>query len=491
MSKIKGTVYGSLLFLLFMFALTACIGDEKVGQADQQENQFEKLPGKITLDTYSGAVLTDITLKAEGLQPNQPVSLIWNTVEGKYVIENLYMFVEVGYEDKQVELMTGLSDENGAWETSFTLPEDFGGDHDLVIYQADKPQAKTNVFIETTFSMDTTSGVVGSEIIIKGQGLSWKEYGSIWHINYDNKYTGMITAISTNGTALAKIRAAGPVGEHSITVESGAFGMPYINRIQSPHSYYSTQRFNYTVTGEAVETANFVSPLPASAAGGGVVMPDPILKKGAKVAISKNEGQVNEIITLSGTAFPVNKEATIVWNTMVGNRVTSGGFTEKQVELATIKIDSQGEFKYDLQVPDDLGGPPHLIDIVVNDEIYGQTYFQITPSIVSVTPASGPVGTEIMVEIKGVGWTEYDNIFNIVYDNAYIGYVCGFNSQGTVKFTLAATGQPGFHLIDLFPGIYKGKQTMPAIFRVPQLTYEQDHPGSRIPVLNLGFTVTE
>ena len=60
------------------------------------------------------------------------------------------------------------------------------------------------------------------------------------------------------------------------------------------------------------------------------------------------------------------------------------------------------------------------------------------------------------IHLKGVGWTEYDNIYVATYDNAYMGYVCGFNSQGDVVMNFTATGEPGEHLIDLYPGIYEG-----------------------------------
>ena len=50
---------------------------------------------------------------------------------------------------------------------------------------------------------------------------------------------------------------------------------------------------------------------------------------------------------------------------------------------------------------------------------------------------------------------------HLVYDNAYIGYACAFNSQGDVTIHMEATGAPGWHFIDLYPGIYKGTETLP------------------------------
>ena len=64
--------------------------------------------------------------------------------------------------------------------------------------------------------MEPESGPVGTEIKIKVEGLGWSTYMRNWQLTYDNKYTGLITAISTNGTAEAKIRAAGEVGKHAM-----------------------------------------------------------------------------------------------------------------------------------------------------------------------------------------------------------------------------------------------------------------------------------
>ena len=47
------------------------------------------------------------------------------------------------------------------------------------------------------------------------------------------------------------------------------------------------------------------------------------------------------------------------------------------------------------------------------------------------------------------------------------------------------------HLIDLYPGIYQGPPTEPQLlYRTPQLTYADDHPGNKIPALRFAFEVT-
>ena len=105
-----------------------------------------------------------------------------------------------------------------------------------------------------------------------------------------------------------------------------------------------------------------------------------------------------------------------------------------------------------------------------------------------MSPRSGPAGTPVTIHLKGVGWTEYDNIYVATYDNAYMGYACGFNSHGDVVINFTATGEPGAHLIDLYPGIYQGPPTEPQqLYRLPQLTYADDHPGNKIPALRFTF----
>jgi hypothetical protein len=69
--------------------------------------------------------------------------------------------------------------------------------------------------------------------------------------------------------------------------------------------------------------------------------------------------------------------------------------------------------------------------------------------------------------------------------------VCGFNSQGDVVINFTASGAPGEHIIDLYPGIYQGPSTEPQLlYLTPQLTYADDHPGNKIPALHFSFTVT-
>lgn len=86
----------------------------------------------------------------------------------------------------------------------------------------------------------------------------------------------------------------------------------------------------------------------------------------------------------------------------------------------------------------------------------------------------------------------------MLLDNGYIGYGCGFNSQGDVTIHLKAPGAEGTHYLGIFPSICQcsvvspGGPTMPdANATYPQLPALDvaDHPGEELPAFLLAFEV--
>lgn len=457
----------------------------------KEEEKVMNLQGNITLSNASGQIGDEVTITADSLKPNKEVKVVWVDMEGSYQIEDNYSFIGTTFDEVEKTIAEGTADDEGKWEGSVTIPDGFGDDHDILIYQDDEVVAKANFFVETVFTMSPESGPPGTEITVTGKGLSWKMFGSLWHVNWDNNFTGMITAISTNGTAEAVFRATGKEGKHSITVESGAMGFPYLSRSSSAINYIDTHYFTFDIIGnEPVTTESYVEEAPL-AANGGIQMPDPENKDGVTVKLDKTEGIVGEPVVLTASGLPNNDEVTFDWHTMVGTRVAAEGFGEEIFDLGKAKTDDKGNLTYEFEIPDDLGGIPHLLELKVNDEVYGQAYLRILPSLVSISPSSGPVGTEFTVTIKGSGWTEFDNALAVLYNNSYMGYICGFNSQGTINLKLIATGDPGYQFIDIYPSIYKGQQTQPNYYLRPMLTYRDDHPGTGIPAIRGMFKVTE
>ena len=135
---------------------------------------------------------------------------------------------------------------------------------------------------------------------------------SNWQLTYDNKMTGLISAVSTDGSAVAKIRAAGPVGTHTLSIWHGYLGLPYINHEQAPTSYLPVPSFTFEVTDEKPVLEPYVEPVPSSPAGDGVIMARLQNKPGVEVTLDKDSGVVGENVTVRGcrTYLTTNK---LIW----------------------------------------------------------------------------------------------------------------------------------------------------------------------------------
>ena len=101
-----------------------------------------------------------------------------------------------------------------------------------------------------------------------------------------------------------------------------------------------------------------------------------------------------------------------------------------QVPLGTATAAADGSMTSPVTIPDGLGGW-HVIQVMQAGQVKAQVPFFVKRSLVSV-PKVVKAGKPFFVELKGVGWTQLDNTVAVTYDNSYIGYACGFNSNGYV-----------------------------------------------------------
>ena len=106
-------------------------------------------------------------------------------------------------------------------------------------------------------------------------------------------------------------------------------------------------------------------------------------------------------------------------------------------------------------------------------------------------------GEEFTIAIKGVGWTQLDNTLAVTYDNSFIGYGCGFNSNGYMVIHLKATGKPGTHIIDLWPLLYTNQPSFAntPYGMLPILTANRDFPGLalgyQLPSIHFAITIVK
>ncbi len=428
---------------------------------------------------------TSVDATAEGLPPNMTLNLVWGTVDGGWVIEDYFHFRGKKYNETERTLAQVTTDANGALKTRFAIPEDFGGVHEIFIRDGNTTVAQGGVEVGQTFEMSPKEGPVGTTIELRVKGLGWRTMESTWVVNWDNQQAGYVSAASSRGSAVARFRASGPAGNHMINVMTGWTGQAYLNHEQAPNAYLPVPQFAFRVTpGRAATAAAYAEPY----------QPQPVPAStgvnGAAAKITPAQGPVDTKASLNVTGLPANMPVSLVWGSYAGSRVSGNGFEPVEDELTKARTTADGRLSMPITIPEDLGGR-HAIDIRSGDKTLATTYFVVETSIVSMTPASGPAGTPVTIHLQGVGWTEYDNIYVATYDNAYMGYACGFNTRGDVVINFTAAGAPGLHLIDFYPGIYQGPQDQAQqLYRLPQLTYADDHPGNKIPALRFSFEVT-
>jgi hypothetical protein len=289
-------------------------------------------------------------------------------------------------------------------------------------------------------------------------------------------------------------------------------GVQYMNINQSPVPYAGGDCVNFTVTKDN-------GPKPAFVTYPQDVTPtttqrtlmneqiDPTSK--AIMKVSKNEGVVGEKIKVDVTGLAAKTEFAITWANVVGSRVnctTGTCWIYSGEKIGTVTSDENGAISTEIAIPDHLGGFHALQikkgdlaqaqqsifvkqSIFINKDKKGVSIAGLAKAFTSKAPeprnSSGTptlkfkAGDEITVAMKGVGWTQLDNTMAVTYDNNYVGYGCGFNSDGYMVIHMRATGAPGTHIIDLHPIMYTNQPSFAntQYGMLPILSYNTDFIG--------------
>jgi hypothetical protein len=201
-----------------------------------------------------------------------------------------------------------------------------------------------------------------------------------------------------------------------------------------------------------------------------VLLPQTVPAGGPSITVSPEVAPVGANVTVAGSGFDPKAEVALSWSTRQGSNIL--GYQLVYLPLRNVTADAGGSFSFTMEVPVDLGGVHY---ISAGDQAAGVNSTLYIERTASISATQGPAGSTITIQLYGVGWDYNTNILAIDYDNSFIGYACGFSSQGNVTVPITVMGDPGVHTIDLYPSLWLGPQNILTIYRYPLLT-PQDHP---------------
>ena len=488
----------------------------------------------LTVTPNQGVVGSPMVVSGTGLPASTTLQLTWGTASGTWVADvqpSSVNYLGDSISKFNVNMTTVTTDAAGAFTFASKVPEDFGGVHD--IYAVVNGAAVAHGGYQTTraLTISPTSGPIGTPITITYTGMGATLYTAGAAVHWDNNMAGEMQALWTRGTGQVVIRAAGPRGVHYVNV-GDAIGVTYMNIIQSPVPYANGGSLPFVVTndpGVGKPYATFpadvqpTTPLRTTLSTVGL---DPATK--AVMTLSKSSGDILSKVNVKTSQVAVDGTYQIVWSTVVGNRVNCTGvcWSFNAIPLGTATV-VNGSSSTDVTIPDNLGGF-HVIQMVKGSIIEAQSPFYVKESIMPFYDAKGKVtgmgvaafdpstspdsvargqagepttifknGDYFTISIKGVGWTQLDNTLAVTYDNSYIGYGCGFNSNGYMVVHLIATGKPGTHLIDLHPVLYTNQPSFAntPYGMLPVLSNMNDIPGLALgyqpPTVQFAITITK
>jgi hypothetical protein len=449
---------------------------------------------------------TRFTLSGSGLPANKSVSIVWGTANVTWVVDARPDSVDyLGRSATKIQVVLGQAqtDAQGKLSLKLTAPRDFGGIHDIYAVIDGVQVAKGGFLIARSATISPKRGPIGTMVTVTYRGLGSSLYEGGASLLYDNHYVGAMMANWTRGTAVAHIRASGPVGTHTIEV-ADAITFKYLNIQQSPIPWGNGEKFAFKVTADSgrpkaqVDWPENVAPtLDAKTT---LQLTGLAATPLASASLASSAGTVNSKVDLTAKGLVPNAPVDMEWSTVVGNRVNCTGtcWSFVSIPLGNATTAADGSLAHAITIPDGLGGW-HVVQLLQGGQVKAQATYYVKRSIFGkgVSSLTLKDGQRFTVHLKGLGWTQLDNTIAVDYDNSYVGYGCGFNSNGDTVMNLVATGGPGTHLIDMYPLLYTQQPSYPntPYGMVPVLTYAQDAAGLalgyQLPAIRLAITIVK
>src|ERR1700681_2880716 len=218
---------------------------------------------------------------------------------------------------------------------------------------------------------------------------------------------------------------------------------------------------------------------PASSLGPEVVLAEPRDGFVGSLSVVPENGPAGTPLTVTAEKLPPNQEFQLIWRTVKGSwKVADAEYHGREFqpvayEIAKVKSDQAGRLTAKLLTPADFGFV-HDTGLHQPDRMFTQAGFSIDMTV-KITPESGPVGTPITVDVKGIGWRSLFNSWDLLYDNHFTGWMSAVTTGGSATFTIPATGRVGPHVLE----VLHGELTFP--YRNMQQNPEPDRPRWAIP----------
>ena len=446
---------------------------------------------------------TPMRISGSHLPAKASVELTWSSANNTWVVDpepDSVNYLGRASTAVTVVLAHAATNAAGAFSTTVRAPQDWGGVHDIYAVVNGVEDAHGGFIVSRSVTISPRSGPVGTPITVTYRGIGASLYEGGASLLYDNHYVGEMMANWTRGVARVVIRASGTVGPHVIQV-GDAISFLYLNLPQSPLPFATGATATFQVTADSkLPAASIDWPddvAPTISARTTLAQTGATVTSGASLALSVTRGAVGDSFQATVSGLTPGVPAQLVWSTVVGSRVNckSVCWAFTSVPLATA-TPSGASLSSNLTVPDGLGGW-HVVQVEQDNKVLAQVPFYLQESLVGqgVSAITLKEGQAFTIHLKGVGWTQLDNTIAVDYDNSYLGYGCGFNSNGDVVLPLHATGGPGIHLIDIYPMIYTESPSFAntPYGMVPVLTYAQDEPalalGYHLPSIRLAIRI--